>query len=86
MWLDYINDNTFEPLWFEGDPTPLTVEDIVLVELDEVENEEFQNDIDNCNYDENDDDDANHYENIHYDDDLNNVDEESDDDEQIFNK
>ncbi|XP_044742188.1 uncharacterized protein LOC123303108 [Chrysoperla carnea] len=63
------------------DPTPLTVEDIVLVELDEVENEEFQIDIDNCNFDENDDDDANHYENINYDDDLNNVDEENDDDD-----
>lgn len=58
-----VNDNKIEPLWFEGDPTPLLVEDIVMVELDEVEYNEIDhddddhNDNDDDNYNNNDDDD-----------------------------
>ena len=48
-----VNDNKIKPLWFEGDPTPLLVEDIVMVELDEVELDE----IDNCDDDYYDNDD-----------------------------
>ena len=47
-----LNENKIEPLWFAGDPTPLLVEHIVSVELDEVENNENDIDIDyNNEYD-----------------------------------
>lgn len=46
-----VNDNKIEPLWFEGEPTPLLVEEIVMVEPND-------NDDDDYNYedDEHDDD------------------------------
>ncbi|XP_044739757.1 ATP-binding cassette sub-family A member 10-like [Chrysoperla carnea] len=62
MWQNATEANciNFSPeqcgwLWFEGDPTPLLVEDIVMVELDEVE----LNEIDNCDDDSYDNDDYN---------------------------
>lgn len=45
-----VDDDKIEPLWFEGEPTPLLVEDIVLVETDEdIEFNEVDNDSDDYN-------------------------------------
>ena len=45
-WL--LKDEKLEPLWFEGDPTPLLVEDIVLNDEDEEEEEDdFSSDEEN---------------------------------------
>lgn len=60
-----VNDNKIEPLWSKGDPKPLLVEDIVMVELDEIDNcddESYDNDDHNKNNDSDHNND-NHYEN-----------------------
>lgn len=67
------NENRIEPLWFKGDPTPLLVEDIVAVELDE--NVDNDNDINIENNDEYDRED--YYQ--HNDDDQNIDDNDNDD-------